>query len=133
MHKLARAAGPALSGADLDRLHDPLIAIPRAAILDPAIRRGIRPAVVGLRPGGDAGGHRAGDDPPDDAGSGRRASIAPIVVAATVAIRPATMPTLVMPRIVAADMSRSRRRCVKHSERQRKAGCLRKHSSFSSC
>jgi hypothetical protein len=118
MFKLARAepgsshGEPVMSGTNLNRLYDPLIAIPSAAVLDPAILPGIRSAVVGLRPGGDTRGHGSGDEPPGGGGTG----IAPITVAAPVAIRPAAVPAMALPRIVAARMARSRRHGIKRSE-----------------
>src|SRR5450631_299929 len=121
MFKLARAepgphhGEPVLSGANLNRLHDPLIAIPSAAVLDPAILPGIRLAVVGLRPAGDTRGHGSG-------------GIAPITVAAPVAIRPAAVPAMAMPRIVAAHMARSRRHGVKRSEGKGKEYSQRAYS-----
>src|SRR5450631_942744 len=134
MFKLARAepgphhGEPVLSGANLNRLHDPLIAIPSAAVLDPAILPGIRLAVVGLRPGGDTRGHGSGDEPPGDARGGGGGGIAPITVAAPVAIRPAAVPAMAMPRIVAAHMARSRRHGVKRSEGKGKEYSQRAYS-----
>jgi hypothetical protein len=81
---------------------------------------------------GDTGGHGSGDDAPDDTGRGRRASIASVAVAATVAIRPAAMSPLAMLGIVAAAMSRSRLRRVRRSERQDQGGCQHKHGYLSS-
>ena len=98
------------SGANLNRLYNPLVAIPSAAVLDPAIWT----AIVGLRSGGGTCSHGSRDEPPDDTGS---ASIASITVAATVvAICPAPMPAMAMSRIVASGMPRSRRRRIRRSK-----------------